>query len=474
MFRSLRSRLFFTYLLVTGFVLVIIGISLIFFILRFSHQIEFGRLNFWLSNFTGMEGRALLTLPEERVQVNLERIDNTTGARSIVLGAEGEILGDSRPDEKPLPPNVIREVVASGPNVRGSFRYTPSDQWLYVSSPLAARHTLILTTPKPTLSSMPLWGRDLLRPVIEAGVVSLLLSAILAWGIAYWVASPLGHMAKAAEGVSTGEYDQRLPLGGPDEVRSLAATFNEMVRRVQASHQAQRDFVANVSHELKTPLTSIQGFAQAILDGTAQKAEEQQRAAQVIYEESNRLRRLVEDLLDLARIDAGQVSFERRPLDLAALLEGIVERLVVGAVEEGVRIENRLPELPTLIGDGDRMAQVFTNLIDNAVKHTNKGASVILQGEIEGGWVSIHVDDSGPGIPPDELSRIFERFYRLDKARTGGRERGVGLGLAISREIVQAHGGRLVAQSVLDRGSRFTVQLPIVRPDDTTMVRKTT
>lgn len=474
MFRSLRSRLFLTYMLVTGLVLVIISISLIFFILRFSQQVEYGRLNFWLSNFTGSEGRALFSLPEERLQANLERIDNITNARSIVFGPEGDILGDSRPDEKPLPPHVIREVVVSGPTARGLFRYARSDQWLYVSSPLTVRYKLLLTTPKPTLNSMPVWGSDLLKPVMEAGVVSLLLSIILAWGIAYWVASPLGHMARAADGVSTGNYDQQLPLGGPDEVRSLAATFTEMVQRVQDSQQAQRDFVANVSHELKTPLTSIQGFAQAILDGTAQNAEEQQRAAQVIFDESDRLRRLVEDLLDLARIDAGQVSFERQPLDLGALLEGVVERLGVGAVEEGVRIESRLPELPTLTGDGDRLAQVFTNLVDNAVKHTSKGASVILQGEIEGGWVSIHVDDSGPGIPPDELSRIFERFYQMDKARAGGRERGVGLGLAISREIVQAHGGRLVAQSVLDRGSRFTVQLPIIRPDDTTMVKKTT
>jgi signal transduction histidine kinase len=247
-----------------------------------------------------------------------------------------------------------------------------------------------------------------------------------------------------------------------------------MMQQVQGSQQAQRDFVANVTHELKTPLTSIQGFAQAILDGTAQNAEEQHRAAQVIYDESDRMRRLVEDLLDLARIDAGQVSFDRQPLDLGALLEAVVERLGVRAAEEGVRIESRLPTLPDLIGDGDRLAQVFTNLIDNAVKHTSQGALVILQGEVEGGWVSIHVDDSGPGIPPDELSRIFERFYQLDKARAGGRERGVGLGLAISREIVQAHGGRLVAQSVLDRGSRFTVQLPIIRPDDTTIVRSTT
>jgi two-component system sensor histidine kinase ResE len=122
-----------------------------------------------------------------------------------------------------------------------------------------------------------------------------------------------------------------------------------------------------------------------------------------------------------------------------------------------------------IIGDGDRLAQVFTNLIDNAIKHSTEGGVVQLRGEEQSGWISIHVDDTGTGIPPDELSRIFERFYQLDKARTGGRERGVGLGLAISREIVQAHAGRLVVQSEEGRGSRFTVQLPIIRPDDETL-----
>jgi signal transduction histidine kinase len=307
--------------------------------------------------------------------------------------------------------------------------------------------------------------------VLSAGVVSLLASAALTWLIAHWVAAPLGRMARASKAVAAGEYNQQLPLSGPEEVQSLAAAFNEMVQRVKVSRQAQRDFLANVSHELKTPLTSIQGFAQAILDGTMREEGDQQRAASVIYDESERLRRLVEDLLDLARIDAGQVDFERQPIDMGALLSAVVERLSIRTTEGSVRIESRLPQLPTLIGDGDRLAQVFTNLLDNAKKNTPMGGVVTLRGDVESGWISLHIDDTGPGIPPDELSRIFERFYQLDKSRSGGRDRGVGLGLAISREIVQAHGGRLVAQSTLGRGSRFTVQLPIIRSNDTTLSR---
>ena len=242
-----------------------------------------------------------------------------------------------------------------------------------------------------------------------------------------------------------------------------------MVEQVQGNQQAMRDFVANVSHELRTPLTSIQGYAQAILDGTAPDAK---RAAGVIHGESERLRRLVEELLDLARMDTGQAPLARKPVDLGAVLSAIVERLKLKAAEKGVQLQNEANSLPSLIGDGDRLAQVFTNLIDNALKHTPEGGKVRLKAEASSGWVSVHVDDTGPGIPPDELSRIFERFYQLDKARSGSGPRGAGLGLAISREIVVAHGGSLEAQSVVGRGSRFTVRLPIVQPDDETLASK--
>ena len=471
MFSSLRSRLFLTYLLVTGLVLLFIGISLFLFMLRFSQQVEYGRLNLWLSNFSGREGRGLLSLPAEGLQTNMERIDNIANARALIVGPSGDVLGDSRPEEISVPSEVIAEVSASGKITRGSFRASLSEQWLYVSSPVAAKHSMILAAPKPTIKALNLWGDSLLMPVLSAGVVALLASTVLTYMIAHWVAAPLGRMARASKDVAAGEYDQQLSLSGPEEVQSLAVAFNEMVQQVTASRQAQRDFVANVSHELKTPLTSIQGFAQAILDGTVREVDDKQRAAQIIYDESDRLTRLVEDLLDLARIDTGQVRFERRPVDLTALLSGVVERLSVRAAEGNVSIESYLPQFPTIIGDGDRLAQVLTNLIDNAIKHTPNGGVMILRGEVDAGWISLHIDDTGPGIPPEELSRIFERFYQLDKARSGGRDRGVGLGLAISREIVQAHGGRLVAQSTVGRGSRFTLQLPIIRPDDTTLTR---
>jgi signal transduction histidine kinase len=473
MLRSLRSRLFLTYLSVAGLVLAVVGLLFFLFLVRapnpIGQVIEYRRLDFWLSQFTGGEMRGVLTRADGNLAVALDRIDQAAKARTILIGSNGEVIGDSRSDEGALDLEILKQVTTGEGRQRGAYQNPAGKRWLYVSSSLSNRYHILLTAPQPTFQAVGLWGDELVSALIQAGAMALIVSAVLAWLIARWVAAPLGHAAQAAMSVAAGDFDQHIEPGGPSETESLAIAFNEMVRRVQFGRQAQRDFVANVSHELKTPLTSIQGFAQAILDGTVKESKEQKQAAKVIYEESERLTRLVEDLLDLARIDAGQVVFKRHPVDLGQLLKGVIERMNTRASESGVKLVDELPKLPHIIGDGDRLAQVFTNLMDNAIKYSAEGGEVTLRGEEQSGWISVHVDDIGTGIPTDELSRIFERFYQLDKARAGGSGRGVGLGLAISREIVQAHGGRLVVQSEEGRGSRFTVQLPIIHPDDDTM-----
>jgi two-component system OmpR family sensor kinase len=475
-FRSLRSRLFITYVIVSGSALLLVTISLVLFLIRnpVVEGLEYRLLNFWLDRYANQEAARLLETPPVRQAGVLERMDQVSRARVILLDPDGEILADSRTDDPSLPVTVLERIMAGSAISQGRYFLPGSGQWLYVSKSLQAGNRLVLSSPRPALRSLGLFSDELLIPVLQAGAAAIVLSVILAWLMARWVAAPLGRTAQAARAVAAGDYNQQLELKGPVEAESMAVAFNEMVGRVQASRQAQRDFVANVSHELKTPLTSIQGFAQAIMDGTADDTQSVQHAARVIYDESDRLRRLVEDLLDLARLDAGQVRFDRQPVELASLVGAVAERLGVRAAERSVRVANLLTDFPLIIGDGDRLAQVFTNLVDNAIKHTPEGGEVRLHGEHSHGWITIHVDDNGVGIPPDELSRIFERFYQLDKARAGGSGRGVGLGLAISREIVQAHGGRLIAQSEQGQGSRFTVQLPVVQPDDQTLIRNST
>jgi signal transduction histidine kinase len=305
----------------------------------------------------------------------------------------------------------------------------------------------------------------------------MLVAMALAALIARSVARPLQQTAKAAEAVAEGDLDQQVPVTGPAEVRIVARAFNHMTQAVKTSQQTQRDFLANVSHDLRTPLTSIQGFSQAILDGTAATPEASTRAASIIHDEASRLTRMVHTLLDLARLESGQFRMEYANVNPADILKTVGTQLALRAEEKGITLDDQVPDLPNVTGDGDRLAQVFMNLVDNAIKHTPGGGTVTLGGELTRGQngfdgIALSVADTGEGIPQEDLSRIFERFYQVDKSRGRRKSKGAGLGLAITREIVEAHGGHIRAESAVGLGSRFVVWLPLPRPDDTTIVRR--
>lgn len=470
MLKSLQSRLFLSYVVVTGVVLLVVTLSLLLILVRspFLDQATFLQLERSLPDIIRGQGQILLQLPQNQLERAVEVLDQRLGSRVILVGPGGGLVVDSRPAEGEIPEDTRLEAISNPANTRG--RFTSGDQrWLYLSQPLAEDHAMLVAIPRIRLGTIRVWGDNFTRPMLLAGGIALLVSILLSFLIARWIASPLDNIAQASRAVAAGQYEHHLEVAGPEEIRSLAMAFNEMVREVEASQQSQRDFVANVSHELKTPLTSISGFAQAILDGTAGDPEKLDRAARVIRDESERLQRLVNDLLDLARLDSGQMDFDFQRVDLNALLSSVVERLSVKAHENQVQVSLEVPAFAPLVGDGDRLAQVFTNLLDNAIKHTPPGGRVRIWGEAMDGWVSVHVDDSGGGIPDSDLTRIFERFYMVNKARPGGVDRGTGLGLAISQEIIRMHNGRISAQSKLERGSRFSVQLPVVRPDDSTL-----
>jgi signal transduction histidine kinase len=266
-------------------------------------------------------------------------------------------------------------------------------------------------------------------------------------------------MAAAARRIPAGEYT-RIEADGPEEVRDLARAFNEMVVQVQAGGQSQRDFVANVSHELKTPLTAIQGFAQAISDGTAGTPAEIERAAHVIIDEAGRMHALVIDLLELARLEGGGYAPARETVALKPLLESVIEKLGPQQAAAGVEVELSAPVDPVVDGDADRLFQVFANLLENAVRAGPAGSVVSIRLVQEGERAVVEISDQGSGIPPGEQERIFERFYQLDKSRAKGAGSGFGLGLAIAREIVEAHGGEIDVESELGRGSVFKVRIP--------------
>ena len=468
MFKSLQARLLLSYLLIIIVCLALVGLTALVLLRGYQKTMTYSRLTDRATLAAGLIGQMLQRgmPPQDAVrrldgQLNGGKDDKDTWI--ALLDGTGRLAAGND--------NRLRDQQfgrATARTERGEHRLAGGERLLYVAAPVrslrdpaAAPWTLILAEPlRPTRQALG----SLLPRLLWAGLIALAVSVVVAAAVAYSIARPLDRIARAAEEVAAGDYDQSLQIEAPTEVARLARSFNSMARQVQATLRSQQDLVANVSHELKTPLTSIQGFSQALLDGTAEDGESRRRAAAIIHEEAGRMRRLVDELLDLARLEAGQVELAQATVDVGELLRDSAERFALRAEQAGVELRvEAAPDLPPVRGDADRLAQVFANLVDNAVRHVGAGGRVTLSAERRDSRLLCAVTDNGPGIPAGELARVFERFYQVDKSRVRQKDRrgGAGLGLAIAREIVQAHGGRIQVDSVEGLGTRFTVELPI-------------
>jgi two-component system, OmpR family, sensor kinase len=475
MFSSLRSRLLFSYIIVIGVALCVIAVVAVLYLARNPAQILQARLRLQTASETILQRADNFELGSRNsIEEAVKRADEAFDVRVMLYSSDGELYVDSRSETESalgIEPNSWEDQRVA---VVRNTRDASGNSWLYLVRSLPSGHWLLVAAPQPRMTALAALrdrSDDIARLLRQGGLAALSVSFIFAFWLASWIATPLQRISQAARSVAHGNY-QPIPPEGPKEIKSLAQAFNDMLGQVQNSQQSQRDFVANISHELKTPLTSIQGFAQAIMDGTAQGKEETVDAARVIHSEADRMHGLVLELLDLARLDTGMIEFQHSRVDLPQLLESVIAKLVPQASEAQVTISLQANDVPELIADGDRLAQVFTNLLDNAVKHTPAGGKVHIDVQQGSGLVSVSLSDSGVGITAEELPRIFERFYQVDKSRAGGPKRGTGLGLAIAKEIVEAHGGTIHARSGAGQGSVFVVKLPLARPDDITLARR--
>lgn len=307
--------------------------------------------------------------------------------------------------------------------------------------------------------------RGILGLVILSGIVAVALAVLGGMVAAQAIARPLRAVIAAARGVAAGDYDRRVAPSGPAEMHELALSFNTMVDEVLHQRRVERDLLANVSHELAAPLGLIRGYAEALADGVIRGEEQRLSTLHAISAESTRLGRLSGDLLDLALLETGQVAIHPEPIPVAELLEGLRERFAAALRQAGVTMNLDVPTgLPLLCTDALRLEQVLVNLLTNALRHTPAGGTITLGARANGNGLTITVADTGEGIPPEELPRIWERFYRVDKGRdrrAGGA--GVGLGLAICRGTVALLGGRISADSVPGHGATFSVWLPLNR-----------
>ncbi len=268
---------------------------------------------------------------------------------------------------------------------------------------------------------------------------------------------PVRDMTRAAGRIGAQDLSQRLPAAGHDEFSELAATFNGLLERLEKAFEQQRRFTADASHELRTPLTAILANTSLTLAGPATLAESTQ-ALQATQRAATRMNRIVQDLLGLARSDAGQVEMDLEPIPIRPLLEAAVEALA-GSNHAPVHFDVP-PEPLFIVGDDHALTRLFTNLLDNAARHTSPSGRITVTASRESSLVNVTVADTGEGIPPEHLPHVCERFYRVDpaRARAGG---GTGLGLAISQSIIEAHGGTLSLESQVAVGTRVCVTLSV-------------
>jgi heavy metal sensor kinase len=295
------------------------------------------------------------------------------------------------------------------------------------------------------------------RILVLGSAVLLLLSALGGAFLARRALDPINAITETARQITqTGDLDQRIPVIVPnDEIGQLTDTFNDMLSRLESLFQAQQRLVADVSHDLRTPLTTIQGNLDLLRRGGIDDPGLRAEALQAIGDESGRMRRLVNDLLLLAQADAG-LALYKQPVEMDTLLLEVYRQAQM--MSKGVAVRLGAEDQALVMGDPDRLRQLLLNLVDNALKYTPPGGEVTLKLGRDDGWVQVSVADTGVGIAPEDLPHIFDRFYRADPSRT--RPGGSGLGLSIVQWIAQAHGGHVDVESQPGKGSTFTVWLP--------------
>ena len=455
--RSIATRLFLSYIAVVVVGLAVAAVAISGLLLRYEDDQTRVHLEELSAPFltaiqtgvrAGQQPREIVDALTEQAHAANTRLLITTAARRVVIDSDGRLVGSILP--QPSASNI------------GEFTESP-DQWLFVRQQLRQAAAggvglgfIVVARPRAVLTDTL---RALLPSLALSGLVALAFAVLVAALLARTITRPLRDLVGGVRRFAGGDYGTRVPLAGPSEVAEMGTAFNEMASEIQRSRGSEQAFLADISHELRTPLTSIQGFAQAIVEGEA-RGDAVSHVAEIIHREARRLVRMVEALLQVARLESGGQSMAREDVVPARLLESAVAALEVQAKTAGVSFDVEGAEaLPSLRGDPDKLAQLFLNVLDNAMKHSPRGTTVHVRGSRDDGAVVVRVRDAGSGLPQGAQTRLFQRFYRGENAQRDG----AGLGLAIAQAIAQAHGGSIRASNVDGGGAEFTVRLPIAR-----------
>ena len=443
MIHSLRFRLLVAFTLV---VLVAVG-AVYFFISqttggeihRFgerSEQARLSRVGFELYRYY-MEQRDW-----EGIQPYVERWGSLYGQRIILTDHSGMVVADSQGE-------LMGEQYR--PDVQGRRLSPPWEEnnpgTLYISPEPSADFPSPLSLSQ-AISRFLIWG----------ALLAIAIALLFTFFLSRRILAPVKSLTLAAKRLGQGDFSQRVPFKDKSEVGELAQTFNSMASDLERAEKLRRNMVADIAHELRTPLSNVRAYLEAVRDGVIKPDEKTIRS---IDEEAVLLSRLVDDLQELSIAEAGELKLDCQAEDVPKLIKQSVAAVQEQAAAKIVSIFVDLPdELPLVNIDSHRISQVLRNLLENAVAHTSEGDTITVTARQQGSWVKVSVADTGEGIPDEELPNIFERFYRVDKSRaraTGGS----GLGLTIARRLIETHGGKIEAQSEPGKGSCFSFTIPV-------------
>ncbi len=445
MIHSLRFRLVVSFTLV---ILVVIG-SVFFFINR-ATQDEIRRFVEYVAQMRAerMEielcGYCLQRGDWEGIQPFVEQWGNLYGQRIILTDANGIVVADSEGD-------VLGE------------SYAPDSPGRPLSPPwqTGTIGTLYITPESSSdvgLIALQILFNEIGRFFIWGGLIGVAIALVITFLLSRRVLAPVKALTSAARQLGRGDFSQRVQVKDKGELGEMANTFNFMASDLEQAEQLQRNMVADIAHELRTPLSNLRGYLEAVRDGVIKPDADTIRS---LDEEAALLSRLVDDLQELSLAEAGELKLVCQAENIGELIKQTVGGLQAQATTKGLSVSVDLPDrLPAVNIDSPRISQVLRNLLENALAHTAEGDAITVIAAQQGNWVEVSVVDTGEGIPAEDLPNIFERFYRVDKsrARTTG---GSGLGLTIAKRLVEAHGGTIQAQSEQGKGSRFSFTVPI-------------
>ena len=302
-------------------------------------------------------------------------------------------------------------------------------------------------------------SKNMSKIYLGAALLGIFISIGIGVMLSKQITRPVKRVCEIAKSIADGKFDERVEINSKDELGVLASSINHMTKRLSEFEKMRRNFVANVSHELRSPLTSIQGYIDALIQGKGKTTQEESKYLQILQKETNRLTCLVNDLLEISRFDSQTAYFDMEEFPLRSIVDRAVTSLKIQLEAKHLILNSDIPhDLPLCYGDEYRIEQVVYNLLDNAIRYSPNGGEIIISATSSNDEVLVEITDFGQGIPAQDLPFIWDRFYRVDKARSRS-EGGTGLGLAIVKEIIDKHSGEVMVESTLGKGSKFSFTL---------------